>query len=229
MKKEFGSKPPTFKKQFDWYDEIASFSWQDFLTAIPSPLFVVTSYKKNGKENACLQSWSTFVGDRGEFICIIGSVNKKGHMYETIQDRKVCVLNFPSRDISDRCFDTIRNNDYDNDEITISGLTAEKAVTVDAPRIQECFLNIECEYLWEHEHYDGSPEVTMALRATHICALAITAWPRRIRRCWGRSPPLGSCPWTISRCRLTILVGRPATALPSPMYFSGNRTNAPCR
>jgi flavin reductase (DIM6/NTAB) family NADH-FMN oxidoreductase RutF len=99
IKKEFDSRPPTFNKQYDWYDEIASFSWQDFLTAIPSPLFVATSYKKNGKENACLQSWSTFVGDNGMFICLIGSVSTRGHFYETLIDRKCCVLNFPSRDI----------------------------------------------------------------------------------------------------------------------------------
>jgi flavin reductase (DIM6/NTAB) family NADH-FMN oxidoreductase RutF len=77
-------------------------------------------------------------------------------------------LNFPSRDIYDKCADTIKNNDFENNEITDSGLTSEKAVSVDAPRIRECFLNIECEYLWEHEHYEESKEVTVALRATHI-------------------------------------------------------------
>lgn len=45
----------------------------------------------------------------------------------------------------------------------------EKARTINAPRIAECFLNIECEYLWEHEHFEGSNSVTVALRATHIC------------------------------------------------------------
>jgi flavin reductase (DIM6/NTAB) family NADH-FMN oxidoreductase RutF len=169
IKKEFDSRPPTFNKQYDWYDEIANFSWQDFLTAIPSPLFVATSYKKNGKENACLQSWSTFVGDNGMFICLIGSVSTRGHFYETLIDRKCCVLNFPSRDIYDKCTDTIKNNDYENNEITDSGLTSEKAISVDAPRIKECFLNIECEYLWEHEHYKGSKDVMVALQATHIC------------------------------------------------------------
>jgi hypothetical protein len=46
---------------------------------------------------------------------------------------------------------------------------AEKAFSVDAPRIKECFLNIECEYLWEHENFEGSRDVTVALRAKHIC------------------------------------------------------------
>jgi hypothetical protein len=72
MKKEFEICPEAITEQ--WPGELSSFSWQDFVTAIPTPLFVVTGYKSNGKENACLQSWSTFDGDAGEFICIIGSV-----------------------------------------------------------------------------------------------------------------------------------------------------------
>ena len=70
MKKEFTRKPEKITEA--WPGELASFSWQDFVTAIPSPLFLITTYKSNGKENACLQSWSTFIGDSGEFICIIG-------------------------------------------------------------------------------------------------------------------------------------------------------------
>lgn len=167
MKQEFSSRPPALTEE--WENEFVQFSWQDFLTAIPSLLFVVTTYKDNGRENACLQSWSTFVGDKGEFICIIGSVSKGGHMYKTLMDKKCCVLNFPSREVYDRCADTILNNGWGEDEITASGLTAERAVTVDAPRIAECFLNIECELLWEREHFEGSRDVTVALRATHIC------------------------------------------------------------
>lgn len=167
MKKEFAIKPEIFIEQ--WPGEFDNFSWQDFLTALPSLLFVVTTYKENGKENACLQSWSTFVGDNGEFICIIGSVSKQGHLYKTLHQNNCCVLNFPSRDIYDKCHDTIDNNGYDIDEITQSGLTAEKALTVNAPRIKECFLNIECDLLWEHELSDGSNNVTVALKARHIC------------------------------------------------------------
>jgi hypothetical protein len=80
MKQEFSTMPDTFKQT--WPDEFTWFSWQDFLTAIPSPLFVVTTFKTNGKENACLQSWSTFVGDKGNFICILGNVSKRGHAYQ---------------------------------------------------------------------------------------------------------------------------------------------------
>lgn len=36
-------------------------SWYDFVTSIPSLVFVVTGWKSNGKENACLHSWSSFM------------------------------------------------------------------------------------------------------------------------------------------------------------------------
>lgn len=116
-----------------------------------------------------MQAWSSFVGDSGEFICIIGSVSRSGHLYQSLKETKCCVLNFPSGGIYDKCLKTIKNNGFDDDEITLSGLTAEKAKTENAPRIAECFLNIECEFLWEHEHFEGSHCVTVALRATHIC------------------------------------------------------------
>jgi flavin reductase (DIM6/NTAB) family NADH-FMN oxidoreductase RutF len=167
MKKEFNAQPNSFKET--WPGELDMFSWKDFLAGVPSVLFLVTGWKSNGKENACLQAWSTFTSDRGEFICIIGHVQKGGHMYQSLKKTGCCVLNFPTKEISDKCFATIEHNHFEADEITASGLTAEKAYAVNAPRIKECFLNIECEYLWEHEVSPGSTAVTVALRSVHIC------------------------------------------------------------
>ncbi len=145
-------------------------SWYDFVTSMPQLVFVVTGWKSNGKENACLHSWSSFMGSGlDNFICILGKVNKGGHMYQSLKETKVCVLNFPSYDIYDRCVKTIGNNQFETDEITASGLTAEKAAKVNAPQIKECFLNIECEYLWEQELFEGSQEVAIAVRAVNIC------------------------------------------------------------
>jgi len=166
MKKEFSARPEKMDKS--WC------AWQDFLTAMPSLVFVVTGWKSNGKENACLQSWASFTGGgKDEFICILGAVNKSGHMYQSLKETGVCVLNFPSYDIYERCIKTIGNNDLETDEITVAGLTTEKAVKVHAPRIKECFLHIECEFLWEHDIFEnvdffGNQNVAVALKAVHI-------------------------------------------------------------
>lgn len=170
MKKEIAvtERPELFTEQY--LAAFGNMSWYDFVTAMPSLVFVVTGWKSNGKENACLHSWSSFAGSGADnFICILGKVNKDGHMYQSLKETKACVLNFPSNDIYDRCIKTIGNNQFDTDEITASGLTAEAALKVNAPRIKECFLNIECEFLWEHELFEGSREAAVVLKAVNIC------------------------------------------------------------
>jgi flavin reductase (DIM6/NTAB) family NADH-FMN oxidoreductase RutF len=159
MKREY-SKIPDSMKDIELY----GFSWIDFVTAIPSPIFLVTTYKSNGKPNACLQSWSTFV----ENFCIMASVNKKGHMYKSIKETNEMVLNFPSMELLPKCTETIKNNGFDIDEITESGLTVEKATKVNAPKIKECFLNLECEYSWEKEITKGSDHVVMCVKVVNV-------------------------------------------------------------
>ena len=168
MKKEFSTKPEFFDEKYLMC--CGNMSWYDFIIGFPHLVFLVSGWKSNGKENACLQSWSSFVGGgTNDFICIMSKVNKHGHMYKSIKETKVCVLNFPSYDIYERCIRTIKNNDFDTNEITAANLTAEKATKVDAPCIKECHLNIECELLWEHELFEGSDEMTVALKAVNIC------------------------------------------------------------
>lgn len=163
MKKEYSALPLSMKKMNTY-----GFSWMDFVTAIPAPLFVVTSYKTNGKANACLQSWACFGGDEKGFYALMANVNKAGHMYKSVRDRGVCALNFPSADIYDLCLQTIDNNQWEADEITASGLTIETAAKIDAPRIKECFLNLECRYRWERDLSEGSSQAAMCLEVINI-------------------------------------------------------------
>lgn len=164
MKKEYSALPPSMEGI-----ETYGFSWMDFVTAIPSPLFVATTYKDNGKANACLQSWATFTGNGDGFFAILSAVNKAGHLYKTLTQTGVCVLNFFSAEHYDRCAATIRNNGWEADEIAASGLTAESASLVNAPRIRECFLALECEYAWEKPLVDGSDHTLVCLKVKNVC------------------------------------------------------------
>ena len=141
------------------------FSWKEFVMTVPSPLFLVTSYKANGQPNACMQSWATFTSaDGGDgFYAILASVNKKGHLYQTLTEQKDAVINFMSSDAYDSCMSTIQNNQYEADEITAAGLTAVSAEWVKAPMVQECFMNLECRYSWEKAIVDGDNHVIVCL------------------------------------------------------------------
>lgn len=164
MKREYASIPPSMADM-----ETYGFSWMDFVTAIPSPLFVATTYKPDGKANACLQSWATFTGNKQGFFAILAAVNKQGHFYKTLKDTGVCVLNFPPAELYDRCAATIRNNGWEQDELAASGLTAEPAAAVNAPRIAECFLALECEYAWEKALIEGADHMLLCLKVINVC------------------------------------------------------------
>lgn len=162
MKKEFKVRSSVFDDK-----GLYGFAWEDYVTAIPSPLIVVTSFKDNGKTNATMQSWSTFVSEEG-FYCIFGNVNKNTHMYQTIKRDRQLVINFPSADIYGKCLATCQHNRVEDDEITVVGLTAGKASKVNAPLIEECFLNLECEYVWEKEITPGRNSVVMCVKIVNI-------------------------------------------------------------
>lgn len=165
MKKQYSVIPAAMQKM-----QTYGFSWMEFITAIPAPLFVLTTYKSNGKPNACLQSWACFSGGAEGFYAVLSNVNKAGHFYRSIHEKHEAVINFPSEEYYDKCAATIRNNDFEQDEITLSGLTAEPASRVDAPSIRECFMNLECRYLWEREITEGSSHVMMCLEVVNLCA-----------------------------------------------------------
>ena len=169
IKKDFFEKPEVLKESYPGAFTGIEGAWFNTIAEMPSPIAVVSGWKPNGKENACLQNGISFSGTKGKLICVLSWVNMGGHMYKALKETGCCVLNFFSRDLKDKCFDTIENNGYDTDEITASGLTCEVALKVNAPRIKECFMNVECEYLWDHELLPGkSPVAVVALRVVNV-------------------------------------------------------------
>lgn len=162
MKREFFNCPEKMQP------EIFGFSWLEYALAIPSPLVLVTSYKENGLPNAAMQSWCTFTGNEG-YHCLFSCVHKSEHMYASILAKKHFVVNFPSRDVFIRCMKTIENNRYEVDEIAASGLTAVPAKQVNAPMVEECFLNLECELEWEKELVPGGDHVVMCGKIVGFC------------------------------------------------------------
>lgn len=161
-KKQFFEIPHELKDR-EWY----GFNWLEHVTAIPAPLVLVTGYKQNGAANATMQSWFCFSSEN-EFYCIFGSVNKGSHMYEIAIGRKQMVINFPNMDCIGKCMDTVKNNGYETDELSASGLHYRDGSKVSAPVVDECFLNLECETMWERELYEGSYHVVLCVRIVNI-------------------------------------------------------------
>ena len=78
MKYAYREMPESLKGTYADFSRQFGFSWKEFVATVPSPLFLVTTYKSNGQPNACMQSWATFTSaDHGQgFYAILASVNR---------------------------------------------------------------------------------------------------------------------------------------------------------
>lgn len=128
----------------------------------------MTSYKSNGQPNACMQSWTTFTGGKNGYFAIVSAVSKYGHLYRTLHETGATVINFMSADLYDKCMSTCKNNGFEIDEIKTAGLTSVKAEKVNAPLIDECFMNLECRFKWEKEIAEGDDYVLVCLEIVNV-------------------------------------------------------------
>lgn len=165
MKKFYDKIPSSLHGTYAEFSKNFGFDWKEFVMGIPTPMFLVTTYKSNGMTNATMQSWATFTSANhgGGYYAVLASVRKGRHLHQTLNEKKEAVLNFLSSDTYELCMKTIQNNQFEADEITASGLTAERASVVDAPLVKECFMNLECKYLWEKEIVPGDDHVMVCL------------------------------------------------------------------
>lgn len=155
----------------DWEGQYSLFSWLAYVSAIPHLIFMVTTRKESGLPNACLQGWSCFTGEGDHYYVVMTGVMTYTHTYRNIMRTGEFCINFLPAKYIDQCKQSISVNGDDNDEITASGLTEEFSHSIDAPRIQEAFLKLECSYEWEKELHPGSLCRMVCGKVKHISAI----------------------------------------------------------
>ena len=165
MKIELCKKPDEFQEI--WPGQYKIFSWMEYVTAIPQPIFIITTYKDNRIPNACLHAWATFSGENENYFAII-SILRYTHTYKNILREKEFCLNFPDYRYIENCFNTIKNNELNVNEIENSGFTIEDSKKINTPRIKECFLNMECMFAWEKEFFKNSQWIIICGKIIHI-------------------------------------------------------------
>ena len=82
--------PESLRGTYGEYSKNFGFNWKEFVMGIPTPMFLVTTYKSNGQPNATMQSWAGFASANhgGGYYAILSSVNKRGHLYQSLNDKK---------------------------------------------------------------------------------------------------------------------------------------------
>lgn len=144
MKIEVGKeRTPNFKEW--WENQYEVFSHFEYACGIPHTLFAITTFKDNGKPNVSFHSWSSFGGEGSGFYAIMAGLFDNTHAYKDILRTGEFCINFMSAEYYDRLIETISKNDFEADEFVVGGFTQEKAKLIDAPRIKESFLSLECK------------------------------------------------------------------------------------
>jgi flavin reductase (DIM6/NTAB) family NADH-FMN oxidoreductase RutF len=166
MKQEISITQPEYLVE-DWPGKYEIFSWLEYVVTVPNPVFIITTRKANGAPNANLHAWGLLVGEQDNYSSLLTLLDNT-HTFENILREGEWCLCFPSFQYYQQCFETIRLNQPDNDEITDSGFTVEEAQTVHAPRIAECMINMECRLAWHHPLYENSRWHLFAGRILHV-------------------------------------------------------------
>ena len=166
MKREIAITQPECLVE-DWPGKYDVFSWLEYVVTVPNPIFFITTRKANGAPNANLSSWGLLIGEKGNYSSLLALLDNS-HTYENIlREEEWCVC-FPSFPYYDQCFETIRQNASSNDEITDCGFAIEPPMVVQAPRIAECAINLECRLEWHRPLYEASRWHLFAGRVVHL-------------------------------------------------------------
>lgn len=146
MKVELPVRPPKELNE-SWPGQFQVGRWLDNIIPFPMQVFVVTTRKENGLNNAQLNSWGMTVGS-GMSPYFIFSDMTSTDTYKLINKNKEFVVNIPSISIKDKVIKTTTHYGEDVDEIIESGLTPIPGIKVGAARVEECIAHYECEMEW---------------------------------------------------------------------------------
>jgi flavin reductase (DIM6/NTAB) family NADH-FMN oxidoreductase RutF len=112
---------------------------------VPTPVWLVGSYDKDGKANIATIAWGGICSSDPASVAI--SFRKSRYTYDAIIERKAFTINVPSEKY-------VREADYagmasgrNADKFSVAGLTAVRSKIVDAPYVAEFPLVLECRLL----------------------------------------------------------------------------------
>ncbi len=166
MKREIDIVQPDYLIE-DWPGKYEIFSWLEYIVSVPNPIFLITTRKANGASNANLHSWGLLIGEKGNYSSLLALLDDT-HTYANILREGEWCVGFPSFAYLRQCSETISCNRPDNDEIGDAGFTVEPARVIQAPRIAECSVNLECRLEWHRPLYEGSRWHLLAGRVVHV-------------------------------------------------------------
>jgi len=108
----------------------------------PGPVLLVSTAHK-GQTNIMTMSWHLMMDFDPPMVgCVISSRN---HTFEILRKSRECVLNIPTLELSETVVGCGNTSGRDIDKFKTFNLTPASSTLVAAPRIEECYANLECK------------------------------------------------------------------------------------
>lgn len=107
----------------------------------PGPVVLVST---SGREhpNVMAMSWHTMMEFEPPLVgCVISGRN---HTFDLLRARRECVVNVPTVDLAPTVVRCGNVSGRDVDKFRKFHLTAVPSASVGAPRVEECYANLEC-------------------------------------------------------------------------------------
>ena len=107
----------------------------------PGPV-VLLATARNGRANAMTLSWQTMMEFEPPLVgCIVSDRN---HSFGMLRTTRECTINVPTVELARAVVGCGNASGRDVDKFAKFGLTAVASAKVGAPRIEECYANLEC-------------------------------------------------------------------------------------
>lgn len=113
--------------------------------AVPTPVWLVGTYDKDGKPNIATVAWGGICCSDPPAVTI--SLRKARHSYDAILQRKAFTVNVPSEAFVCAADFAGLASGRNTDKFAVAGLTATRSDLVDAPFVSEFPLVLECRLL----------------------------------------------------------------------------------
>lgn len=107
----------------------------------PGPVVMVTTSHK-GAHNVMTMTWQTMVEFTPPLVACV--ISDRNHSFKALRSTGECVIAIPPVDLSASVVRIGSCSGKNTDKFAAFGLTAVPSEKVKAPRIAECFANLEC-------------------------------------------------------------------------------------
>jgi flavin reductase (DIM6/NTAB) family NADH-FMN oxidoreductase RutF len=110
----------------------------------PGPV-VLVSTAREGRANIMTMSWHTMLEFEPPLVgCVISSRN---YTFDIVKATKQCVINIPTVELSKKVVGCGNTSGRTVDKFKEFGLTPAVASSINAPLIDECYVNLECRVI----------------------------------------------------------------------------------